>query len=344
MFGVVPFLILTIMDAPFAAPALALLAGVALAGCTEDDGPGAPVERIGSVEREARAAELLAPREDLSLTDVRWLAEAAVLPGPGKLPLASGLVFTIEFDAGGKRARGHDGCGAHERGYRRDGDALTLSAPTERGPAPCGLSELGTAERGLVEALLATAERHAIRGDRLLLESPDGASLVLRGQRLDAVPEGLAPGIEPEFVPGEPVPFAVLERSEGLNLGERAVSVPERFVAVHDARAFEALWRNAHSFDPGAPAPAFDFDLGSVVAAFSPLRPSLGHAIRIDAIEASGGTGPEDGHRVLVTTVLPGPGCAVAEVMSVPYEIVGVPTLVVAPRFEERTVEGAPCD
>ena len=183
-----------------------------------------------------------------------------------------------------------------------------------------------------------------MRGDRLRLESPDGAALVLRGQPLDRLPAGVGHGIEPEFRPGERVPFAVLERSDGENLGARAVEVPERFVAVYDERGFEALLRNARSSDPTAPpAPDVDFDLGTALGAFSPLRAARGHAIRIDAVFAGAG-GPEGGARVRVVTELPGPGCPIDPVPTVPWELVVVPAVLANPRFEETVLEGKPCE
>ena len=353
----VSFLILTIVDTRSAPrlPALALLAACALAGCTDGDAPIGPAEPVGAlaepaddlgeVEREARAAELFAPREKLALTGTRWQAEATVLPNLGKTPLRSGIVYTAEFEEGGKRARGHDGCGPWERSYALDGQSLTLTAPDAVdgvGPPPCELSELAAGERSLIELLLGRTGRFEIRGDRLVLNDPEGAALVLRGRPLDAIAAGVGPGLEPEFAPGERIPFTVLERSDGLNLGAREVTVPERFVTVHETARFEALWRNAHS-DPDAVVPALDFDVGTALGAFSPLRPSLGHAIRIDAIEAGGGRGPGDGPLVRVMTTVPGPGCDPDPTASVPYEIVGVPAVIAPPRFEETVVEGEPC-
>ena len=319
-------------------------------GSDGSDGVGGGAGDIGAPagpEREARAAELFAPRETLALTGTRWQVEALVLPDVGKLPLLSGLVHTIEFGEGGERARGDDGCGTYRRDYARDGDALRLGPPKPSVASvadsdDCALTELGAVERSIVTDLLGATEAFEIRGDRLILEGADDAALVLRGDPLSEIPAGVGPGIDPEFAAGEPVPFAVLERSDGANLGERQVSVPERFVTAHDADAFASLWRNAHSFDPDSPAPEVAFDVGGVVAVFSPLRATLGHGIRIDAIVAGAG-GPRDGPRVLVTTTLPGPGCAVGEVATVPYEIVAVPTLMPSPRFEETVVEDTPC-
>ena len=323
------------------------LAALLLVGCSDGGEPAfepAPAhDDPGPVAREVRAAELFAPRETLPLIGTRWQVEAIRLPAPGKLPLVSGIAYTIEFDPGGKRARGHDGCATYERGYEREGETLRLAPPESIGEAPpCTLSEIAALERSVIDGLLASTATLEISGDRLALESPDGAALVLRGQRLDTIPADVGPALEPEFAPGERVPFTVLERSDGENLGARGVSVPERFADVHDERSFETLWRNAHSFDPASPVPEVRFEVGTVLAAFSPLRASFGHSIRIDAVVAGEG-GPEGGALVLVTTELPGAGCAVVETPTVPYEIIAVPAILAAPRFEETVVEGEPC-
>ena len=353
---------------PGARVASAWLIALLLTGCDDPDGTtGSPVgsapdpvpdptpdDGLDGTAREARAAELFAPRETLPLTGTRWQVEALVLPDAGKLPLLSGIEYTVEFDEGGKSARGFDGCAAYRRGYELDGKLLRLTPPDDFGgvggvggagaggdPA-CAASELEAVERSIVDGLLASTARFEIRGDRLFLESPDGAALVLRGRPLGEIPAGVGPGLPPEFAEDERVPFAVLEDSDGRNLGERAVSVPDRFVTAHDPTGFATLWRNAHSFDPGAPVPDVRFDVGGVVAVFSPLRPSSGHDVSVDAIVAGAG-GPEGGPRVLVTTTVPGEGCVADEVATVPYEIVAVPTLMPSPRFEEIVTEGEPC-
>ena len=357
--------------------ASAWLIALLLTGCDDPDGTtGSPVgslpdpvpdptpdDGLDGTAREARAAELFAPRETLSPTGTRWQVEALVLPDAGKLPLLSGIEYTLELGEGGQSARGSDGCAAYRRGYELDGKLLRLTPPEDFGVASalgdtddmgdmgdtgdagdpaCAASELETVERSIVGGLLASTVRFEIRGDRLFLESPDGAALVLRGRPLGEIPAGVGPGLPPEFAAGERVPFAVLEDSDGRNLGERAVSVPDRFVTTHDATGFATLWRNAHSFDPGAPVPDVRFDVGSVVAVFSPLRPSSGHDVSVDAIVAGAG-GPEAGPRVLVTTTVPGEGCVADETATVPYEIVAVPMLMPSPRFEEIVTEGEPC-
>ena len=358
---------------PGARVASAWLIALLLTGCDDsDDTTGSPVgatpdpvpdpvpdptpdpvpdDGLDGTAREARAAELFAPRETLPLTGTRWQVEALVLPDAGKLPLLSGIEYTLELDAGGKSARGVDGCAAYRRGYELDGKLLRLAPPEDfggvggagdAGDPACAASELETVERSIVGGLLGSTARFEIRGDRLFLESPDGAALVLRGRPLGEIPAGVGPGLPPEFAEDGRVPFAVLEDSDGRNLGERAVSVPDRFVTAHDPTGFATLWRNAHSFDPGAPVPEVRFDVGSVVAVFSPLRPSSGYDVSVDAIVAGAG-GPEGGPRVLVTTTVPGEGCVADETATVPYEIVAVPTLMPSPRFEEIVTEGEPC-
>lgn len=313
---------------------LLLLLPVWLAACADDGSaiderarPDGPVDPT----LEARAADGFALREDLPLSGTRWQAEAFVAPTGFKAPLFSGLAYTLEFDATDVRV--DDGCNGGGGGYAEDGGQLAFSN-LSRTAKDCELPADVTGERALVDSLLPSTESYDVRGDRLTLSSFDGSALVFRGQPLAEVANRA--GIDPEYEDGEHAPFLVLDDADGGNLANDSIEVPERFVTVHDAGTFAQLWNNAHSRDPAFPVPDVDFDVGSVVVVFSPLRPSLGYDIAVDAI-----VGGDPRPRVLVTTVVPGAGCAVDTAPSSPYQFVAVPTVLAAPAFEERTVEAS---
>ncbi len=314
------------------APLLSCLA-LGLAACSDD---GALVEpsvepSVDPGSRENRATDAFMERMELPLVGTRWEAEAFVAPTGYKQVLFSGVDYTLEF--GPNEVRVSDGCNAGSGTYAVEGDMLEITgvALTE---IACDLSADELAEQALVGTILPSIESFDVRGDRLVLSSFDGSALVFRGQPIGEVVSAV--GIDPEYIDGENVPFLVLADSEGGNL---SADVPARFVTVDDAGSFEQLWSNAYSRDPAFPVPDVDFDVGSVVAVFSPLRPSLGYDITVDAVVAG-----DPRPTIRVTTTVPGRNCITAQAVSLPFEFVAVPSVLPAPIFEERTVEGPACD
>lgn len=111
-------------------------------------------------------------------------------------------------------------------------------------------------------------------------------------------------------------------------------------VVARDAKAWQSLWGAMspnRAAGPVAP-PVVDFTREMVVLVATGTRPTGGHAVRVDAIEAVQGGGAV----VRYTVTSPGAGCMSTQMLTSPVEVVRTARVDGPVRFEGRR-EAVPC-
>jgi len=104
-------------------------------------------------------------------------------------------------------------------------------------------------------------------------------------------------------------------------------------VVIRDAAQWGRFWEAiVANVSPSPPAPPIDFQRQMVLAAAMGQRPSGGYVISIDAVYLSGGT-----VHAVVKSVVPGPTCGSASVMTAPVVAVTIDRVDGEVRFVERT-------
>jgi hypothetical protein len=101
---------------------------------------------------------------------------------------------------------------------------------------------------------------------------------------------------------------------------------------VEDEAAWAGVWSRAFGTGPGAPArPAVDFAKERVLVVAAGTRPTGGHAIAVDRVEATAG-----GLVARVVLSAPGPACAAIQMRTQPLDLVRLTRKGGAVRFESE--------
>lgn len=100
---------------------------------------------------------------------------------------------------------------------------------------------------------------------------------------------------------------------------------------VRDRAAWEAAWQQLHNGLAAEPLPAVDFTRDMVLLVAAGQRSTGGTSVRVDSVTAGAG-----GALVRYTVTEPGAGCMSTQVMTAPVEVVRVPRVAGAVRFERR--------
>ncbi|MGI8510699.1 MAG: protease complex subunit PrcB family protein [Gemmatimonadaceae bacterium] len=106
----------------------------------------------------------------------------------------------------------------------------------------------------------------------------------------------------------------------------------EELVIRSDAE-LTAAWKNVHAGIPGNPAPAIDLAHNMVVLLALGQRRTGGYTVRFDNITRDG-----TGAVVHYTVTSPGPGCMTTQMITSPIDVVSVPSVAGAVRFERSEV------
>lgn len=104
-------------------------------------------------------------------------------------------------------------------------------------------------------------------------------------------------------------------------------------LAIRDGAAWTAAWRTLHDGDPADAAPSVDFGRDMVVLVSVGQLSTGGSSVHVDSVVAGGG-----GAVVRYTVTQPGAGCMTTQALSAPVDVVRVPTVAGAVRFQRQTV------
>lgn len=117
-----------------------------------------------------------------------------------------------------------------------------------------------------------------------------------------------------------------------LTAGTSGFTEGEELVIRSDTE-LAAAWKTAHAGIPGNPAPAIDMAHNMVVLLALGQRRTGGYTIRFDSITREGA-----GAVVHYTATSPGPGCMTTQMITSPIDVVSVPSVEGAVRFERSDV------
>jgi hypothetical protein len=153
-------------------------------------------------------------------------------------------------------------------------------------------------------------------------------------------PASQAPAVPPPDTVATPGPAAMPDAATAdsqdvtrlASLQTSGYAEPAELV-LRDAAAATAAWNRAHGGEAGTPFPDTDFTRRMVVLLALGERSTGGHAVRFDGMTTGGG-----GATVRYTATAPGPSCMTTQMMTQPVEIVSVPRVEGAVRFERRDV------
>jgi hypothetical protein len=104
-------------------------------------------------------------------------------------------------------------------------------------------------------------------------------------------------------------------------------------LAIRDQAALESAWARLFNQVQGNPAPAVDFTRETVILVALGRRTSGGNAVRVDGVTRAG-----EGALVRYTATSPGPGCMTTQSLTSPVDVVRVPRISGAVRFERHEV------
>lgn len=117
-----------------------------------------------------------------------------------------------------------------------------------------------------------------------------------------------------------------------LTAGTSGFTEGEELVIRSDT-ALSAAWKTVHAGIPGNPAPTIDLAHNMVVLLALGQRRTGGYSIRFDSINREG-----TGAVVHYTVTSPGPGCMTPQMITSPVDVVSVPTVAGAVRFDRTDV------
>ena len=104
-------------------------------------------------------------------------------------------------------------------------------------------------------------------------------------------------------------------------------------LVLRDHAALEAAWRTLFAGSQGTPLPVVDFKKATLVLLALGEQRTGGHSVHFDRLTTQGSTAV-----VHYTATKPGPGCMTTMMVTSPVDLVSVPRIAGAVRFEKREV------
>lgn len=152
-----------------------------------------------------------------------------------------------------------------------------------------------------------------------------------------AVPGCNQPGPTSSTLPDAPTVNPVQQPSQQtskhlLTATTSGFTEGEELVIRNDSELATA-WKTVHAGIPGNPAPSVDLSHNMVVLLALGQRRTGGYTVRFDSITREG-----TGAVVHYTVTSPGPGCMTTQMITSPVDVVSVPSVAGAVRFERSEV------
>ncbi|MGI8766103.1 MAG: protease complex subunit PrcB family protein, partial [Gemmatimonadaceae bacterium] len=104
-------------------------------------------------------------------------------------------------------------------------------------------------------------------------------------------------------------------------------------LVLRNETELSAAWKTVHAGVPGNPAPSIDLARNMVVLLALGQRSTGGHTVRFDSLTREG-----TGAVVHYTVTSPGPGCMTTQMITSPIDVVSVPRVDGAIRFQKSEV------
>lgn len=125
-----------------------------------------------------------------------------------------------------------------------------------------------------------------------------------------------------------------LAQGSASGIGERMREV------LDDEASWDAFWARHAARGTAGEQPPVDFAKERVVAVLNGEKPNACHELRVTSVGFSGGPSMDNATRVVVTTYVPAPDRACAEVVTRPFVLLAVPKAGGPVSFEEREETG----